>query len=634
VSTATWISGASAAQEAAAAAAAADVAVVVVRDYGTEERDKLDLALPGEQDALVRAVAAANPRTVVVLTTGQPTSMPWLDAVPAVLEAWYPGQEQGNAVARVLFGDVNPSGKLPITFPRALEDAPPTSLVHEDDLGPSVTLSEGLLVGYRWYDAKGTEPLFPFGHGLSYTTFRYGGLDISGGATTRVSFSVTNDGPRDGAEVAQVYIAPCPGDPARPPWQLAGFMKVALAAGASQVIGVDLAPEALQVWSLDAHAWQTPACDRAVRVGSSSRDVRLTGEIRVDASGSASMVPKAGGGGGAGCASAGGAGLVSLAGAAAALALVRRRRSASAIAVALVTAGLAACGPGSGPMPTTSTPTPNPPTMPSPTPNPTSPTPNPTPSPTPTPGEPTPVAALPPGYQLAWHDEFDGAALDTSRWNAFSWARGDAIDTPDAVTVADGVLRITTYTENGVHKTGFLSTEYGKYQATRGYFEARIRFSTSPGEWCSFWLTSPTIGNPKGDALLAGAEIDVVEHRVIDESGWALGDLAGQNVIWDGYGAGRQNVHHVAAAAGGAPIQGQWHTFAVLWDEVGYTFYVDADAVWTTSSGLSSRSEYLLLTCEILDHDWAGNIPAGGYGSRASSTTHMDVDWVRVWQKP
>lgn len=245
---------------------------------------------------------------------------------------------------------------------------------------------------------------------------------------------------------------------------------------------------------------------------------------------------------------------------------------------------------------------------------------------------PQPVAALPAAYRLVWQDEFDGAAVDPTKWNVFAWARGDAQDTPDAVTVADGVLRITTYTENGVHKTGFLSTEYGHFEATHGYFEARIRFHGAPGQWCSFWLTSPTIGNPRGDPGHAGAEIDVVEHRLVDDGGWQLADYVGQNVIWDGYGAGKSNDHSVEQLPGGAPVNGAWHTFAVRWDETGYVFYVDANEQWRTSKGLSARSEYMLLTCEVLDHDWAGNIPAAGYGPRATSAAGMEVDWVRVWQ--
>ena len=286
-------------REAVDLAAASDVAIVVVRDYGTEERDRLELALPNGQDELVRAVAAANPRTVVVLTTGQPSAMPWLGAVPAVLQAWYAGQEQGSAIARLLFGDVNPSGKLPITFPRRLEDTPGGAAPAAD--GADV-YAEGTLVGYRWYDAKGIDPLFPFGFGLSYTAFRYDDLEVEpgaagGGAGPRpgVSFTLTNTGAREGAEVAQVYVGACGGDAA--PQQLAGFSKVRLAPGERARVRVELAPEALSRWSDEAQGWVTPACDLPVLVASSSRDARLRGSLRVSAGGAVAATPPGGGGG-------------------------------------------------------------------------------------------------------------------------------------------------------------------------------------------------------------------------------------------------------------------------------------------------------------------------------------------------
>jgi beta-glucosidase len=273
--------------QAAQAAAQADVAVVVVRDYGTEERDRLELALPGDQDALVAAVAAANPRTVVVLTTGQPTSMPWLEQVGAVIEAWYPGQEQGNVIARVLFGDVNPSGKLPLTFPRDLSQTPAGEAPQPAPPDGRLVLSEGVLVGYRWYDAHGLDPLFPFGFGLSYTTFGYGDLEVTtaapdgqgGSPVTTATFTVTNTGRRAGAEVAQVYVGACPGDATQPPRQLAGFAKVQLAPGASARVAVQLAGEALGSWSPETRNWVPAPCELPLQVASSSRDVRLQGQV-------------------------------------------------------------------------------------------------------------------------------------------------------------------------------------------------------------------------------------------------------------------------------------------------------------------------------------------------------------------
>jgi beta-glucosidase len=299
-------------REAVDLAAASDVAVVVVRDYGTEERDRRELALPNAQDELVRAVAAANPRTVVVLTTGQPSAMPWLDQVRAVLQAWYGGQEQGSAIAGVLFGDVNPSGKLPITFPRSLEQMPGGVAPSDDGTD---AYAEGVFVGYRWFDANGVEPLFPFGFGLSYTTFRYDDLQVEGGGTgdgaaprAHVAFTLTNTGPRAGAEVAQVYVGSCLRD-AAPPAQLAGFSKVRLAPGESARVRVELASEPLSHWSGD--AWVTPACGLPVVVASSSRDVRLTGYVRVSADGS--VAPSSSSGGGCGEGAGGAASLLAIA---------------------------------------------------------------------------------------------------------------------------------------------------------------------------------------------------------------------------------------------------------------------------------------------------------------------------------
>jgi beta-glucanase (GH16 family) len=253
-----------------------------------------------------------------------------------------------------------------------------------------------------------------------------------------------------------------------------------------------------------------------------------------------------------------------------------------------------------------------------------------TPPPPPSPSE---VAQLPPpGYRLVWQDDFDRAALDASRWRVMTGPRRDAENTPDAVTLQNGVLRITTSTEKGVHETGFLTTD-GLFDATYGYFEARIRFSDAPGEWCAFWLQSPTNGQPKGDPARAGVEIDVVEHRVTDQGGWQLADYVALNLNWDGYDADRQNAQRVTQLPDRRPIQGQWRTFGVLWTETGYVFYVDGVPLWSIDEAVSRRPETLQLTCEVSDGSWAGYVPRGGYGPRASSTAGMEVDWVRVWQK-
>jgi len=252
--------------------------------------------------------------------------------------------------------------------------------------------------------------------------------------------------------------------------------------------------------------------------------------------------------------------------------------------------------------------------------------------PPPPPGD---APAVPPaGFVVRWQDEFDGTALDTSKWAVASGTRRAAENTPDAVKVHDGLLTITTYTEAGQHRTGFLSTDrlfYARY----GYYEARIRFSESSGEWCAFWLQSPTNGTPLGDPAKAGVEIDVVEHRATDQTGFNFEDYVALNLNWDGYGAHKQNRARVMTLPGAPPLQGEWHTYGVLWDATSYTFYVDAIPLWTTTEAISQVGESLQLTCEVEGtNDWAGAPPKAGYGSLASSTTRMDVDWVRVWQPP
>src|SRR5205814_4932904 len=179
------------------------------------------LTLPNEQDLLIQTVSAANPRTIVVVASGGPVLMPWLNQVPAVLESWYGGQELGNALADVLFGDVTPSGKLPVTFPRSERDTPVSSPEQYSRTARIARFSEGLAVGYRGYDQLGIEPLFPFGYGLSYTSFAYSQLQVepemnSGARPVQVSFTISNTGERAGAEIAQVYLG-LPASTGEPP---------------------------------------------------------------------------------------------------------------------------------------------------------------------------------------------------------------------------------------------------------------------------------------------------------------------------------------------------------------------------------------------------------------------------------
>jgi beta-glucanase (GH16 family) len=252
----------------------------------------------------------------------------------------------------------------------------------------------------------------------------------------------------------------------------------------------------------------------------------------------------------------------------------------------------------------------------------------------PAPSSPGPRQALPPqGYGLVFEDDFPGTALGAA-WNALAEPRIDALSTPEAVRVAGGLLTITTYTgADGLHRSGFLTTE-GNFEARYGYFEARIRFHTAPGNWCAFWLANATIGDPLGDPGTAGVEIDIVEHRVTDQGGFdALRDMVALNLNWDGYDENKKNVQRVVPLPDGSPIQGEWHVYGVLWTEAGYTFYVDGLPLWTTAAAISHRPEDVRLTCEVDDGGWAGFVPAAGYGTQATSTARMEVDWVRVWQR-
>lgn len=262
---------------AASMAASADVVLLMVGDKDGEGHDRPNLTLPRNQDGLVKAVAAANVKTVVVLTTGGPVLMPWIDNVPAVVEAWYPGEEDGNVVADILFGDVNPSGKLAMTFPKAEKDTP----AHTPEQWPGVkgvaTYSEKLEVGYRWYDAEGVEPLFPFGFGLSYTTFEVKNLSVSG---KTVSVDISNTGKRDGADVVQVYVAD-PEAAGEPPKQLRAFKKVMLKAGETQHVEMTLDARAFSVWDESINGWKVVSGKYQIMAGDSSRDLPLKSQLSI-----------------------------------------------------------------------------------------------------------------------------------------------------------------------------------------------------------------------------------------------------------------------------------------------------------------------------------------------------------------
>ena len=260
---------------AADAAKSASAAVVVVSDdTESEGTDRPSLDLPSAQNELISAVAATNRHTVVVIDAGAPVSMPWLNHVGAVLDAWYPGQSNGTSLARVVFGQVDPSGHLPATFPASLSQVPASAPAQFPGTNGRVRYSEGLDVGYRWYDAKHLTPLIPFGFGLSYTRFAFNKLRVSPGGVdgvhdVKVSATITNVGVRAGADVAQLYL----GDPAaaaEPPRQLVGFQRVALAAGQSARLHFTITPRDTWWWDDGAAGWSQSAGLYRVYVGDSS----------------------------------------------------------------------------------------------------------------------------------------------------------------------------------------------------------------------------------------------------------------------------------------------------------------------------------------------------------------------------
>ncbi|NIJ14613.1 beta-glucosidase [Saccharomonospora amisosensis] len=259
-------------------AEATDVAVVFVSQWSSESKDRGGIALSHADNAMIEDVARANPNTVVVLNTGGPVTMPWLDDVAGVVAAWYPGQEYGNAIAALLFGDVNPAGKLPVTFPAALRQAPAA----DPPRFPGGHYDEDLAVGYRWYDQQRLRPLFPFGFGLSYTEFSYSDLRIAGQAeaeTVTVEATVTNTGDRRGTEVAQLYVSH-PAVDGEPPRLLKDFEKVELDPGRSARVRFTLDARSLSHWDAEAHRWVRSAGDYVISVGGSSRDLPLAGSLR------------------------------------------------------------------------------------------------------------------------------------------------------------------------------------------------------------------------------------------------------------------------------------------------------------------------------------------------------------------
>ena len=278
-------------QEAKKLAANADVVVVAAGFDPETESEGADRTfnLPPAQDELIEAMAAANKNTVVVITSGGNVDMTgWLDRVPALIEAWYPGQEGGTALAEVLFGDVNPSGRLPVTFERRWEDNPVSNSYYPAPGTNKVEYKEGVFVGYRGYDKNGIKPQFPFGYGLSYTNFSYGKLTVQQGITkggspefwwTEVSFDVTNNGNRPGSEVAQVYVGDSQSKVSRPLKELQGFAKVDLKPGETKRVKVMLSLRSLSYYDVNAKKWRAEPGDFDVLVGPSSAQIELRGKI-------------------------------------------------------------------------------------------------------------------------------------------------------------------------------------------------------------------------------------------------------------------------------------------------------------------------------------------------------------------
>jgi beta-glucosidase len=283
---------------AAALAKSSQVAIVFAVQHESEGIDLQNLSLPDKQDALIGAVAEANPHTIVVLETGGAVLMPWIDKVSAVVETWYPGIRGSEAIANLLFGDVNPSGKLPLTFPRSEADLPhpkhldpplpdaehpaphlpgfPDLVATFMKVGPTfdAVYDEGLKVGYKWYDAEHKPVLFPFGFGLSYTTFAYSGISVTPGESTMVTFTVKNTGKRSGTETAQVY-ASLPDGAGEPPKRLVGWMRAELAPGESRQVSVPVSRDRLTIYDGATESWKLLPGRYSIRVGRSSQDLLL-----------------------------------------------------------------------------------------------------------------------------------------------------------------------------------------------------------------------------------------------------------------------------------------------------------------------------------------------------------------------
>jgi beta-glucosidase len=281
-------------ESAAAKAKISDVAIVFVSQHTHEGNDLNTLALQGNQNELVEAVAAANPHTIVVVESGGAVAMPWANKVSAIVEAWYPGIRGAEAIAGILFGKVNPSGKLAVTFPMSDADLPRPKLPAPASGIPSpldgimnvqppfdIHYGEGLKVGYKWYEAEGKKPLYAFGHGLSYTSYEFSGMQAKGGTGLSVSFAVQNTGKVAGQETAQVYLT-FPQAAAEPAQRLVGWEKIALEPGETKTLSIAVDPLYLSVFNVQANKWEVVPGEYEVRAGPASDDLPLRATVKLD----------------------------------------------------------------------------------------------------------------------------------------------------------------------------------------------------------------------------------------------------------------------------------------------------------------------------------------------------------------
>ena len=242
----------------------------------------------------------------------------------------------------------------------------------------------------------------------------------------------------------------------------------------------------------------------------------------------------------------------------------------------------------------------------------------------------TNAIAAPAGYKLSWADEFEGPSLNPTNWSYRQLgARHDAINTTNAVSVGGGHLTITTYTADGKPRTGMIASQ-GKFERPFGYWEARIQFDGAPGMWSAFWLQSPTMGKAIGDPAAAGMEIDIIEHRFRDKADKDISGKGQLTLHWDGYGKDHKSKGELTSDLG---LGQGFHTYGLEWTDREYRFYIDDKLTWTAPTPVSKIPEYILLSSEVRNKSWAGNIPEAGYGSLETSKTKMIVDYVRFYEK-